>query len=162
MGDNIFEIETAALAHVACAPRELCILLTDFAAAYLSVNHCWIFHVLEKQLCLISSASSCEEFTTTSPRTWNLQERLGRQFIMARGVRQGCLASGFMFAMAFDTIVRLLQDSIIPRNPDGLNVLQPARCAYADDLAVDALSFRDLLTALAPAFRSLDHIAGLN
>ena len=49
MMDNIFEIETTALAHVACAPRESGILLTDFAAAHPSVNHSWIFHVLEKK-----------------------------------------------------------------------------------------------------------------
>ena len=48
MTDNIFEIETTALAHVACAPRESGILLTDFAAAYPCVNHSWIFHVPEK------------------------------------------------------------------------------------------------------------------
>ena len=40
MTDNIFEIEISALAQIACAP-------TDFAAAYLRVNHCWIFSVLE-------------------------------------------------------------------------------------------------------------------
>ena len=34
MTDNIFEIETTALAHVACAPQESGVLLTDFAAAY--------------------------------------------------------------------------------------------------------------------------------
>ena len=48
MTDNTFEIETTALAHVACAPQESGILLTNFAAAYPSVNHSWIFHVLEK------------------------------------------------------------------------------------------------------------------
>ena len=48
MTDNIFEEETISLAHVACAPRESGILLTDFAAAYLSVDHSWIFHVLTK------------------------------------------------------------------------------------------------------------------
>ena len=37
--DNIFEIETTALAHVACAPQDSDVLLTDFAAAYPSVNH---------------------------------------------------------------------------------------------------------------------------
>ena len=45
--DNIFEIETTALAHVACAPQESGFLLTDFAAAYPSVNHSWIFSVIE-------------------------------------------------------------------------------------------------------------------
>ena len=48
MTDIIFEIETTALAHVACAPRESGILLTGFAAAYPSVNHSWIFRVLER------------------------------------------------------------------------------------------------------------------
>ena len=48
MTDNIFEVETTALEHLACSPQELGILLTDFAAAYPSVNHSWIFHALER------------------------------------------------------------------------------------------------------------------
>ena len=39
MTDNIFEIDTTALVHVACASQESGVLLTDFAAAYPSVNH---------------------------------------------------------------------------------------------------------------------------
>ena len=81
---------------------------------------------------------------------------------MARGVRQGCPASGFLFAMAFDPIFRWLQETIIPKNLDNLDFLQPAQCAYADDLAVASSSFRELMSALAPAFRSVDYIAGLN
>ena len=45
--DNIFEIETTALAHVVCAPQESGVLLTDFAAAYPSVKHSWILSVIE-------------------------------------------------------------------------------------------------------------------
>ena len=48
MTDNIFEIDTTALAHVACSPKESGILFTDFAAAYPSVSHSWILSVLEK------------------------------------------------------------------------------------------------------------------
>ena len=84
------------------------------------------------------------------------------QFLMARGVRQGCPASGFLFAMAFDPIFRWLQEVVIPRNPDNLEFLQPTQCAYADDLAVAASSFRGLMTALAPTFRSKDYTAGLH
>ena len=76
------------------------------------------------------------------------------EFLVASGVRQGCLASGFFFAMAFDQIFRWVQESILPRNPDNLEVLQPAQCAYADDLDVVSFTFRGLMTALAPAFRS--------
>ena len=47
MTDNIFAIEGAALAHVACAPQESGVLLTDFATAYPRDNHSCIFSVLE-------------------------------------------------------------------------------------------------------------------
>ena len=77
---------------------------------------------------------------------------------MARGVRQGCPARDF----AVDPIFRWLQDSIIPWNFAGLDFLQSAQCAYADDLAVAALSFRSLMTALTPAFQTVDRTAGLN
>ena len=84
------------------------------------------------------------------------------QFLVARRVRQGCLASSFLFAMAFDPIFRWLQESMIPRNPDNLEFFQLAQCAHADDLAVASSSFRGLMTALALAFLSVDSIAGLN
>ena len=75
MTDNIFEIETTALAHVACAPQESGVLLTDFAVAYPSANHSWIFSVLEDTglpdfLCRLLR-SICRESTT---HTWNLWE----------------------------------------------------------------------------------------
>ena len=81
---------------------------------------------------------------------------------MASGVRQGCLASGFLFAMAFDPIFRWLEETDLPKNPGNQDFLQLAQCAYADDLAVASSSFRELMSALAPAFRSVDYIAGLN
>ena len=64
--------------------------------------------------------------------------------------------------MAFDPIFRWLQEEIIPRNPKNLDFLQPVQCAFADDLAVASSLFRELMSALAPAFRSVDYIAGLN
>ena len=152
--DNIFEIETTALAHFACAPQESGIFLTDFAAAHPSVTNSWIFSVLENTglpgfLCrflqsIYSDSTTHVEFAGADRG----------QFLMTRGVRQGCPASGFLFAMAFDPVFRWLQEAVIPRNPDNLN--------FADDLAVAASSFRGLMAALAPAFRSVDTIAGLN
>ena len=60
------------------------------------------------------------------------------RFFLAKGVRQGCPASGFLFAMAFDPIFRWLQDAIIARNPAGLDLIEPVQCAHADDVAVAA------------------------
>ena len=72
---------------------------------------------------------------------------------MARGVRQGCLASGFLFATAFDPIFRSLQETIIQKNPDNLEFLEPVHCAYADDLAIASSSFRELVPVLIPFSR---------
>ena len=55
---------------------------------------------------------------------------------MARGVRQGCLASGFLFAMAFDPISRWhlgvdqAQETLPPQT-----FFNPLRLPMADDFA---------------------------
>ena len=79
MTDNIFEIGTSAFAQVACAPRESGVLLTDFAAAYSSVIHSWIFCVLDRTelpefICRFLRRIYCDstknvEFAGTTPRT---------------------------------------------------------------------------------------------
>ena len=149
MTDNIFEVETTAL-------------LTDFAAAYPSVIHSWIFHVLEMAelpefICLFLRMIHCNSTTQVE-----FGGRTRGPLFMARGVRQGCLASGFSCAMAFDPIFHWLEVTIIPRNPAAQDSLQPVPCAFADDFAVAASSFRRLMTALSHAFKVVDQTAGLN
>ena len=95
MTDNIFEIETTALVHVACAPQESGILLTDFAAAYPSVNHSWIFSVLEKTelpefifrflLIIYDDSTTHVEFAGTTRG----------QFLVARGVGKAVQRADF-------------------------------------------------------------------
>ena len=159
MTDNI---ETTALAHVACAPQESGNLLTDFGAAYPSVNHSWIFSVLENAelpgfICRFLRSIYSDSITHVE-----FAGAARGKFLMARGERQGCPASGFLFATAFNPIFRFLQEVVIPKNPDNLEFLQPTQCAYADDLAVASFSSPESMTALAKAFRSVDYIAGLN
>ena len=48
MTDNIFDLETSALAQYACLTRDPGILMTDFACAYASETHSWIVNVLDK------------------------------------------------------------------------------------------------------------------
>ena len=90
---NDGQVETTALAHVACAPHESGILLTDFAAAYPSVNHSWIFHVLEKAelpefICRFLRVIYCNSTTHVE-----FTGRTGGQFLMARA-RQARLSCG--------------------------------------------------------------------
>ena len=90
MTDNIFEIETTALAHMACSPHESGILLTDFEAADPSVNHSWIFHILEMAELLEFICRFLQYYTR---RTW----RKNKRTIRAKGARQGCPTSRFFF-----------------------------------------------------------------
>ena len=118
MTDNIFEIETTSLAHVACAPQESSILLTDFAAAYPSVNHSWIFSVLEN--------------TGWPGFLCRFLRRIYSDSIMH--VEFGGAARG-QFPMtglssevaSYAPIFRWLSKSINPRNPDNMEFLQPTQ-----------------------------------
>ena len=97
MTDNILEIETTALAHVACAPQESGILLTDFAAAYPSVNHSWIFSMLENTelpgfICRFLQSIYSDSITHVE-----FAGAARGQFLMDRSVRRGCPASGPLF-----------------------------------------------------------------
>ena len=49
---------------------------------------------------------------------------------------------------------------IIPRETSPR--LQPTICASADDFAVAAPSFRTLVPAIAPVFRTVDKVTGMN
>ena len=103
MTDNIFETETTALAHVACTPQESGILLTDFAAAYISQRQSLLDPLRPRE-------DSMPDFIYGFLR--RICNTRG-QFLMARGVRQGCPASGFLFALAFDPVFRWLQEAVI-------------------------------------------------
>ena len=163
MTDNIFEIETTAIAHVACAPQESGILLTEFAAAYPSVNHSWIFHVLEKAelprfMCRFLQSIYVDSNTEVE-FAW---ENRGH-FLMTMG-RQARLSSEWFPICKWRSIqsfdgsrTRSFQKTL----PFQTFFNQPSPCAYADDFAVAASSFRLLMTALSPAFVVVDRVAGL-
>ena len=162
MTDNIFEVGTTALAHVTCAARDSGFLLTDFAAAYPGVNHSWIFHVLDKAELPGFICRFLQSIYVDGNTEVELAGKTRGQFLMTRGVRQGCSASGFLFAMTFDPIFRWLHYLIIPRNPAAPDFLQPSPCASADDFAVATSSFRSLMAVLSPAIVVVVRVARLN
>ena len=95
--------------------------------------------------------------TVFIPKTSDTDDlgKIIRQFLMARGVRQGCPASGFLFATAFDPIFRWLQESIIPRNVGNLGFLQPAQCAYASRRCFIIFSIVDVCAGASIPFYRL-------
>ena len=148
MTDNIFEIETTALAHVACAPRESGILWTFCRGFSLCESFLDFSRAPRWQSCLRSFVvllpMTCCDSTTHVEFTGMTRD----QFFMTRGVRQGCPATSCLRWLSIP-VFRFLQDLVIPRNPDGLDILQTVQNASADDLAVAASFFRDLMSALS-------------
>ena len=147
-----FEIETAALAHVACAPRESGILLTDFAAAYPCVNHSWIFHVSEnvriaqvhlpfpqKNLLRVHyTYGICRNASWTIPHGQECEARLPCERIP-------------VCDLSTPSFVGSRTDH--SQEPCWSGLPSASSVCNADDFAVAASSFRCLMTASAPAFR---------
>ena len=158
MTDNILEIETA-LARCSCMHQDSG--MTDFACSYPSVNHDWIFRVL----CRAGLPAFVQNFLRmiyegSSDAVECAGEARGH-FSMARGVRQGCPASGFLTTMEFDPILRWLHGMDIPKDSSLPACLQPTPCAYAD-FAVAAPSLRTLMPTIASAFRTVDKVTSIN
>ena len=111
--------------------------------------------------CLTFPAASYEAFTGTAPHTWNLREQNEDTSYGQRSTtRLSC--EWFSFCNGLRPDLPMAPRIIIPRSLDSLDFLQPAQCAYADDIAVSSSSFRESMFALALAFRSVDCITGLN
>ena len=98
-----------------------------------------------------------EESGTSIGRARGTREK----FAMMTGVRQECLASRFLFTMAFDAVYRWLMTDSFSLEPDKPWFLQRVACAYADDcpLAVGFLS--GALPIAAEAFQEIDEVKGM-
>ena len=145
MTDNIFEVETAVIAMRTCFSEDPGILLTNFSCSHPSVDHMRIFMVLKRAVPNVEHAGAARE-----------------QFAMLSGVRQGCLASGYLFTMAFHPVFRWLLSSAIRPERCRLSFLQRCACACADDFALAAASLRESLPILAGAFAIIDHVTGMS
>ena len=97
MADNIFEIETAASAHRACSTDDCGILLTNFGCAYSSVDRRWICRVPERANIPDGRRNFLRRSYKESLTNVGHACAVGGQFLMPRGVRQGCPGSGILF-----------------------------------------------------------------
>ena len=121
----IFQVETTALAHVACSPQEIGYFTDGLCHCIHQCQSLLNFARLRRRSCLSSFVGFLRKIYCNSTTQVRFAGRTRGQFTMARGVRQGCPASAFLFAMAFDPISRWLANTIIPRNPAAPDFLQP-------------------------------------
>ena len=151
--DNILDVESHALAHQMVCDYDRGILWMDFGAAFPSLLHAWIHFVLGCMGIDESIWRFFRELYADSAATILLRGRTWFAIIMGRGVRQGCPASGCIFALACDPLFRWLADRAAG---PGVEMR-----AYADDLAFAVQSLTRTLPRLARAFLEVERAAGL-
>ena len=128
MTQNILTIESEALAHARTAEvSSASMIFFDFAAAFPSIAHQWIFYVLRRMGLPDSYVDliyrlylGCDSQVTIG------KQRLDYVYINS-GIKQGCPLSGTIFAIVMDPLLRMLiAGPYIGRVRFG---------AYADDIA---------------------------
>ena len=112
--DNIFEIETTALAHVACAPQQSGVLLTDFSL-HIRVSITPGSSLCLRTLgCLAFSVASCDGFIRTAPHTWNLREQNEYNSLWPEKYYKVVLRVVSFFAMAFRPYLQMAPRNYYP------------------------------------------------
>ena len=113
------------------------ILFMDTAKAFDSIDHDFIFEVLEKQgfpEWFVVTVKNLMREVITYP---SILTEKSLRIRVTRGVKQGCPLSPLLFILVYDVLIRALQDS----------ELQLKVKAAADDVALASSSFLDLLSA---------------
>jgi hypothetical protein len=151
--DNIMEIEAMAI-HVHKYYREASgIALFDFTAAFPSLSHKWLFAVLRAMGIPNNILAVLAQLYTGCVMNIVFGVVQGFSFEVQAGIKQGCPASGSLFALALDPFLRMMLQTL----PVKLTVA----VAFADDLAAVLLHLHRGLRLLYPLFTLLFKATGL-
>jgi hypothetical protein len=153
MVDNIIETEALALHLCRHFAEESGMVLFDFVSAFPSLSHDFIFAALHQVGVPPDMIRLIHVLYTDCVTSISLGGAEGESFLIRAGIKQGCPASGSIFALALDPFVRKLCLML----PKPLNTV----VAFADDLAIVARRILAALKVLQPAFEDLALASGL-
>jgi hypothetical protein len=151
--DNIIEIEGYGQSYAIADAEDPGMLLFDLIAAFPSLAHQWLWVVLRRMRIprwfirvLQKLYRNCLAIVVLMGLRWG-------RFPMLSGIRQGCPASGTLFALAFDPCFRFI-----------MHMLGPSRgvvTAYADDVAAAVKELFEALRLLDAAFSVVEGCSAL-
>ena len=125
--DNVLEVEGFAQSYAIAEAENPAIFLFDLLAAFPSLSHKWLFVVLRKMGVPQRIIKALRALYKDCFATIVLGGRRLREIPMLSGIRQGCPASGTLFALVIDPCLRYLISKIGPER----GIVN----AYADDIA---------------------------
>ena len=148
---NVLDVEAAPFAASYDADRKPVILLFDFAAAFPSLSHAYLWSCLRVLRLPELAISALQTLFADNKHFYRFGGQLHFAFTVTSGVRQGCPASATLFVLAIDPLLRALSS----RLPLGATV-----CTFADDLAI-VLPCISLAPLVSDIFEDFARFSGL-
>jgi exonuclease III len=152
--DNVLEVEGFAQSFAIAEADDPAIILFDIMAAFPSLSHQWLFVVLTKMKVPRVIIAAFRALYQDCHAMINLLGKRRRRFAILSGIRQGCPASGTLFALAMDPCIRFLIATIGPKR--GLVN------AYADDIAAVIRNLFDTLKLIDRCFETIASATALH
>jgi hypothetical protein len=151
--DNVVEIEGFGQSYAIADAEDPAILLFDIRAAFPSLAHVWLWVVLLRMGVprFVIAAIKCL-YRGGAAIVSLLGGRWGG-FPICSGIRQGCPASGSLFALAIDPCFRYLVSQLGPER----GILT----AYADDIAAAVKELYVAIRVLSQAFEVIGKCSAL-
>jgi hypothetical protein len=145
--DNIVELDALLLRAAKYYADKHGLLLLDIKAAFPSLSQEWMFQVLRKMQIPRMVIRALRALYNDNDATIFFNGAAHSTITITSGIKQGCPASGVLFALALDPFLRYL----LMRIPPPLNVVT----AFADDIAIAARHLLHILPAIRDIFRIL-------
>jgi hypothetical protein len=144
----------AAIRHGGKSDRLAALALWDYAAAFPSMSHNWILHVLAQRKFPIGFQNFVRLILFFATASADIDGAFLPLFLYLSGVIQGCPASAFLFDVCIDPFLAALQHHIADR---GRGIIR----ACADDIGAALADFR-FLKYCYPVFVEAEKCAGLS
>ena len=151
--DNVVEIEGFGQSYAIAEAEDPAILLFDIRAAFPSLAHQWLFVVLRRMRVPIFMINCIKELYRDGIAEVVLMGQRWGRFPIRSGIRQGCPASGTLFALAADPCIRFIIHKLTPER----GVLT----AYADDVAAAVRELFEAIAVLDQAFEVIGRCSAL-
>ena len=153
MGDNILEIEAYGIILSMMASMLPAMAFFDFRAAFPSIQHAWLFFVLEHMRMPMRIVRAIRKLYTNCFVHLVFGGTRHRGFKLSSGIKQGCPMSGTIFALSLDPVMRMLASCM---RPDRSIIT-----GFADDLAIVMASFMEEFPRIIKTFVIFESASGL-
>jgi hypothetical protein len=154
MCDNVIDIDATALHLEEYFDHDAGVILFDFAAAFPSLSHRYIFAALHKLGVPPRVLRAINALYLQCNASISLEGCGHARVEMQAGIKQGCPASGSIFALSLDPFLRMM----LTKLPKPISTFG----AFADDVAAAVAKLLHTLEQLAPIFRIFAAASGLH